>query len=67
MFNFPAIIMILCIFFISLTASADTNKMIHIHRGILGDTNTSGGVSDLDSRVHRWLNPVARITVTVEN
>lgn len=48
-------------------ASADTNQMIHIHRGILGDTNTSGGVSDLDSRVHRWLNPVARITVTVEN
>ena len=48
-------------------AGADTNQMVHVHRGVLGDTNSSGGVSDLDSRVHRWLNPVARITVTVEN
>lgn len=48
-------------------AGADTNQMIHIHRGVLGDTDSSGGMSDLDSRVHRWLNPVARITVKVEN
>lgn len=48
-------------------ASADTNQMVHVHRGVLGDTDSSGGNSDLDSRVHRWLNPVARITVTVEN
>lgn len=47
-------------------ASADTNPMIHVHRGVLGDTDVAGGVSDLDSRVHRWLNPVARVTVTVE-
>lgn len=47
-------------------ASVDTNQMIHVHRGVLGDTDAAGGVSDLDSRVHRWLNPVARITVTVE-
>jgi len=47
-------------------ASSDHNPHIHIHRGILGDTNSTGGLSDFDSRVHRWLNPVARITVVVE-
>jgi len=47
-------------------ASVDHNQHIHIHRGILGDTNSTGGASDFDSRVHRWLNPVARITVVVE-
>lgn len=39
---------------------------IHIHRGSLGDTNAAGGLSDLDSTVHRWLNPVARVTLTVQ-
>lgn len=38
---------------------------VHVHRGTLGDTNPSGGMSDLDSRIHRWHNPVARVTVTV--
>jgi hypothetical protein len=47
-------------------ATEDTNKKVHIHRGILGDFDSKGGVSDFDSRVHRWLNPVARITVIVE-
>ena len=47
-------------------AAADTNKTVHIHRGNLGDTNATGGISDVDSRVHRWLNPVARVTVTVQ-
>lgn len=47
-------------------AGVDTNQTVHVHRGVLGDTNASGGVSDLDSRVHRWLNPVAYVTVTVE-
>ena len=46
-------------------ADTDTNQTVHVHRGVLGDTNSLGGVSDFDSRVHRWLNPVARITVTV--
>lgn len=46
-------------------ASTDTNTYIHIHRGALGDTDATGGKSDLDSRVHRWLNPVARVTITV--
>jgi hypothetical protein len=38
---------------------------VHIHRGPIGDTNLTGGKSDLDSTVHRWLNPVARVTITV--
>ena len=40
--------------------------MVHIHRGVLGDSNPTGGSSDLDSRSHRWLNPVARMTVVVK-
>ncbi len=46
-------------------AREDNNKQVHIHPGVLGDSNPNGGISDLDSRVHRWLNPVAKITVTV--
>lgn len=46
-------------------ASADANPNVHIHRGSLGDTDAMGGDSDLDSRVHRWLNPVVRVTITV--
>ena len=38
---------------------------VHIHRNVLGDADTVGGISDLDSRVHRWLNPVARLTITI--
>lgn len=38
---------------------------VHVHRNVLGDTNMMGGSSDINSTVHRWLNPVARITVTV--
>ena len=47
-------------------AGVDTNMTVHIHRGNLGDTNPAGGPSDIDSRVHRWLNPVARVTVVVK-
>lgn len=43
----------------------EQNSMIHIHRGSLGDDDATGGKSDLNNTVHRWLNPVARITVTV--
>ena len=46
-------------------AGADANTTVHIHRGSLGDTDAAAGVSDLDSRVHRWLNPVIRVTVVV--
>ena len=38
---------------------------VHIHRNTLGDGDLTGGRSDLDATVHRWLNPVARLTVTV--
>ena len=38
---------------------------VHIHRNTLGDADATGGLSDLDATVHRWLNPVARLTVTV--
>ena len=38
---------------------------VHIHRNTLGDGDAAGGRSDLDATVHRWLNPVARLTVIV--
>ncbi len=47
-------------------AGPDDNPNVHIHRGSLGDTDAAAGPSDLDSRVHRWLNPVIRVTVTVQ-
>ena len=47
-------------------AAADANSNVHIHRNTLGDTDAAGGASDLDSRVHRWLNPVVRVVVTVQ-
>ncbi|MDF1642623.1 MAG: spondin domain-containing protein [Pseudomonadales bacterium] len=47
-------------------AGVDSNTMVHIHRGVLGDTDASGGNSDLDSRIHRWLNPVAKLVLTVQ-
>ncbi len=46
--------------------NTETNDTVHIHRGVLGDTDAAGGASDLDSRIHRWLNPVAKVVVTVE-
>ncbi len=46
-------------------AGADANPNVHFHRGSLGDLNAAGGTSDLDSTVHRWLNPVIRVVVTV--
>ena len=46
-------------------AITDSNTNVHIHRGSLGDSDATGGTSDLDSSVHRWLNPVIRVTVTV--
>ena len=39
---------------------------VHIHRGVLGDHNLTGGMSDINASSQRWLNPVARVTVTVE-
>lgn len=47
-------------------ATSDSNTMVHIHRGSIGDDNNTGGSSDLDNKVHRWLNPIARVTVVVQ-
>lgn len=44
---------------------ADREGSVHIHRNVNGDTDPNGGISDLDSTVHRWLNPVARMTITI--
>ena len=38
---------------------------VHIHRNTLGDAEGDAGISDLNSTIHRWLNPVARLTVIV--
>ena len=46
--------------------SATIEGFVHIHRGNLGDTDSAGGSSDVDATIHRWLNPVAKITVTVQ-
>lgn len=43
----------------------ENNPTVHIHRGVLGDTNPTGGMSDIDSTRYRWLNPVARVVLTV--
>lgn len=45
---------------------AKAEGFVHIHRGHIGDMDANGGSSDLDASVHRWLNPVARVTVTVQ-
>ena len=47
------------------SAGPDANPNVHIHRNVLGDTDSNAGNSDLDSRVHRWLNPVVRVVITV--
>jgi hypothetical protein len=47
-------------------ATASSNTNIHIHPGNVGDQDATGGMSDLDSRIHRWLNPVAKVVVTVK-
>ena len=44
----------------------ETNQTVHIHRGNTGDTSLTAGISDVDSRIHRWLNPVAKVVVTVK-
>ncbi|MBE1298458.1 MAG: hypothetical protein GJ680_00915 [Alteromonadaceae bacterium] len=43
----------------------ETNATVHIHRGNLGGSMAEAGTSDINSSVQRWLNPVAKVTVTV--
>lgn len=45
--------------------TTESNATVHIHRGNLGDDDAAAGTSDVDNTVHRWLNPVAKLTVTV--
>lgn len=46
--------------------TTEANDKIHVHRGNLGDDNMEGGMSDVSNTVQRWLNPVAKLTITVE-
>jgi len=39
---------------------ADHNSTVHVHRGIVG-----GASSDLDGAVHTWMNPVAKVVITM--
>ncbi|WP_409439882.1 spondin domain-containing protein [Psychromonas sp. GE-S-Ul-11] len=43
-----------------------SNATVHIHPGVVGDADLEGGISDLNNSTHRWLNPVAKLTVVVE-
>lgn len=46
--------------------SASVEGFVHIHPGVLGDAEADGGISDIDASQSRWLNPVARVTITVQ-
>ncbi len=43
--------------------TVETNTTVHVHRGILGDDDPLGGLSDLDRSAHRWGTPVAMVTI----
>jgi len=45
--------------------TTETNTNVHVHPGNLGDDDLSAGKSDLSNTVHRWLNPVALVSVKV--
>ena len=49
------------------TTDPDHNTTVHIHRGILGDDDPTGGISDLNRAAHRWHNAVARVVVYTGN
>ncbi|MBX9704900.1 MAG: spondin domain-containing protein [Gammaproteobacteria bacterium] len=44
--------------------NATKEGFVHIHRGILG--SAGGGASALDNTAYRWLNPIARVVLTVK-
>jgi len=46
--------------------TASVEGFVSVHRGNIGDMNTSGGSSDLLANKHRFLNPVASVTITVQ-
>lgn len=45
--------------------NTSTNTYVHIHPGNIGDDSMTDGNSDVSNSVHRWLNPVAKVTITV--
>ncbi|MES9824843.1 MAG: spondin domain-containing protein [Candidatus Thiodiazotropha endolucinida] len=47
------------------SVGADHNQTVHLHRGVIGDDDPSGGISDLDARVHTWQGPVARLVLRI--
>lgn len=47
-------------------SSNEGNQTVHIHPGNIGDNDPTGGMSDLNSSAHRWLNPVAKLVITVK-
>ena len=46
--------------------AAIRNANVHIHPGNIGDDDAAGGTSDVTNSIHRWLNPVAKLTITVQ-
>jgi len=46
--------------------STTKEGFVHIHRGNVGDMDTTGGQSDLNAATHRFLNPVASVIITVK-
>ena len=46
-------------------ATTDNNTKIHIHRGHLGELDSTDDTGDLSATVHRWLNPVAKVVITI--
>jgi len=44
----------------------ESNNKVHIHRGSLGDDDMTAGKSDINNSVQRWLNPIAKLTITVQ-
>ncbi|MEW8048046.1 MAG: hypothetical protein AB2805_16295, partial [Candidatus Thiodiazotropha sp.] len=47
------------------SVGADHNQTVHLHRGVIGDDDPLGGISDLDARVHTWQGPVARLVLRI--
>ena len=47
------------------TVGADHNPTVHLHRGVIGDDDPTGGPSDLDARIHTWQGPVAKLVIRV--
>lgn len=47
-------------------AGVDVSTNVHIHPSGVGDTHRFGGISDLDSTLHRRQNPVAEVMIEVQ-